>query len=150
MYLPEFILGFIMGILLHRNKLKAFFTILLGLLILAFCLTSINPQVAVEVLADPGWIVGCLFTWFGMGCGAGASMLYNSLRGEKPLTESYSEKFYWVREDNQVKVYNDRHELVEVVPVQRDSSGNEFAATSTIGLIILKPKYERLRERGKK
>lgn len=59
---------------------------------------------------------------------------------------SSSEKLFWVREGNQVRVYNGKMQLVEVVPVERDPSGREFAATSTVGLIILKPKYERLKE----
>jgi len=57
-----------------------------------------------------------------------------------------SEKLFWVREGSQVKVYNDKQELVEVAPVQRDPSGQEFAATSTVGLIILKPQYMRHKE----
>jgi len=80
LYLADFILGFIFGVLLHRNKLKELFAIYLGLLILAFGIASINPQMAVNALLELKWIVGCLFTFFGMGCGAGASILYDSFR----------------------------------------------------------------------
>jgi len=80
MYLIEFVFGIIMGILLHRDKFKAVLAIFLGLLILGFGVASINPQIAVETLVELDWIIGCLFTWFGMGCGVGASMLYDGLR----------------------------------------------------------------------
>ena len=73
-------MGFIIGVLLHRNKLKALYALMLGLLILGFGVASINPQAAVEALLDFEWTIGVLFTWFGVGCGVGVSMLYNSWR----------------------------------------------------------------------
>jgi len=80
-------MGFIIGVLLHRNKLKALCALILGLLILAFGVASINPQVAVEALLDFGWTIGVLFNWFGVGCGVGVSMLYDSLRDREKCRE---------------------------------------------------------------
>jgi|GEM_PF-6744707 len=53
---------------------------------------------------------------------------------------SKGRKLYWVAEENHVKVYDDKYRVIEIVPIEKDVLGNEFAVTSTIGLIIVRPK----------
>jgi len=82
MYLANVIMGIIWGILLHRGKLREVFAILLGLIILAVGIAPINPAIAIKAIIEPDWIIGTIFTWLGMACGAAASALYDSYRNE--------------------------------------------------------------------